>query len=367
MKKIIVTGLLICTMSLMMAGCKKEEETPPTGESEVVVLETETEPEETEARPSGINLLTGEPMEEELAAKRPVAIMIGNTSDSLPQCGVGQADIIYEVPVEGGITRLMAFFQDYTNLDSIGSVRSCRHYFVYYAKEFDAMYMHYGQSYISENLLGSGFIDDINGLDSKIDSLAFTRLSDRKAPHNAFTSSAGIQAAIEYEEYRTEYEEDYQGHYRFAAEDAPITLSTGEDAAVVCPGYVTNKPWFVYHEDDGLYYRFQYSKEHVDGNTNEQLTFKNIIFQYSASKVLDDKGRLDITTNGTGSGKYITNGKAIDITWERADDNSITRYYDENGEELTLNQGKTCVCIVSNDSVKRIAFYASEADFEAAQ
>ncbi len=367
MKKLLITGLLVVSCGLYLTGCKKKEEPIATTEQpivEAVVVETETEAEPT--RPSGVNLLTGEPMDEKLAAQRPVAIMIGNTVDALPQYGLGQADILYEVPVEGGLTRLMGIYQDYSNLDKIGSVRSCRHYFAYYAIEFDAIYLHYGQASYAEALLGSGLVDDLNGLDTKVDSLAFTRDPNRKAPHNAFSTSEGIAAAIEYKEYETQYDENFMGHYLFAEEGKETELKTGEKAVVVRPGYVLDKPWFVYNEEDGLYYRFQYKMEHMDENTNEQLAFKNIIFQYSNYHKLDEN-YLDVYSSGGGEGKYITNGKAIDITWERKDENSITHYYDANGDELVLNQGKTCVCVVLNDAVKRVAIYATEAEFDEAQ
>lgn len=366
MRKFAVTVLLVFACGLLVTACKKKEE--PAADTERVVEEIETET-ETEAAviPSGINLLTGEAMDEALAAKRPLAVMMGNTVDALPQCGIGQADILYEVPVEGGLTRLMGIFQDYSNLTKLGSVRSCRHYFAYYAMEFDAIYMHYGQAAYAEPLLASGVVSDLNGLDSKVDSLAFYRDPDRKAPHNAFTTSEGIQKAIEYKGYDTAYPEGYEGHYTFATEADSVKLENGEDAVVVQPGYVTDKPWFVYNSKDGLYYRFQYKQEHIDGNTNEQLTFKNIIFQYSDYAMEPDGKYLDVKTTGEGSGKYITNGKSIDITWKKADENSAAKYYDADGKEISLNQGKTCVCIVLNDAVSKVAIYATEADFDGAQ
>lgn len=368
MKRFTIAMLMIGACAMLLTGCKKKETKVP--ETESIVQETETETANTvvtPTKPSGINLLTGEAMDDTLAAKRPLAVMLGNTVDALPQYGIGQADVLYEVPVEGGLTRLMAIFQDYSKLDKLGSVRSCRHYFAYYAMEFDAIYMHYGQAAWAEELLGSGLVSDLNGLDSKVDSLAFYRDPNRKAPHNAFTTSDGIQKAIEYKAYDTQYPANYVGHYTFATEANSVNLTTGTDAGVVRPGYAIDKPWFVYNSTDGLYYRFQYKQEHIDGTTNEQLKFKNIIFQYSDYVMEPDNKYLDVKTTGTGSGKYITNGKAIDITWKKADENSSAKYYDANGTEITLNQGKTCVCIVLNDAVSKVGIFATEADFQAAQ
>ena len=77
---------------------------------------------------------------------RPIAVMLNNISDAMPQCDIGKADIVYEMKVEGGITRLLGIFNDYSNLEKLGSIRSCRPYYVTVAMEYDAIYMHYGQS-----------------------------------------------------------------------------------------------------------------------------------------------------------------------------------------------------------------------------
>ena len=364
MKKLYMTlGMVVITAALL-AGCKKKEDVADT---EQVVAETEEA--ETDTGKDGLqrSFLTGEWIDAALASKKPVAIMIGNTNDALPQYGLSQADVIYEAPAEGGITRLMPIFQDYSNLDKIGSVRSCRHYYAYYAMEFDAFYIHYGQAIYATELLESGKVEDLNGLENAIDSATFYRDSSRKAPHNAFVSTEGIDAGIEYKKYDTELPSDYEGHYQFNQDDEKeIELSDGTDAAVVQPGYYINNPWFVYNSEDGLYYRFQYKKEHMDENTQTQLAFKNVILQYTDyTKLDDDHGYLDVATVGKGTGKYITNGKVIDITWSKADENSVTKYYNAAGEEITLNQGKTMVCVLLNDMEKRLNICATEDEFEA--
>lgn len=367
MKKLLA---VICTFTLLataLAGCgakKEPTEEPSTEIAEESVADTE---EQTNKDGQMRSFLTGEWVSAEEAKQRPIAVMIGNTNDAMPQYGVGQADILYEVPVEGGITRLMAIFGDYSGLDKIGSVRSCRHYFAYYAMEFDAIYTHYGQAIYATELLDSDRIDNLNGIDGTIDSLVFYRDSARKQPHNAFTSTQGIRAGIEHKQYDTEYAKDYAGHYKFNEDDEnEIQLSSGEGAAVVQPGYFISNTWFEYNEEEGVYYRFEYKKPHTDENTGEQLKFKNLIIQYTASKVLDtNRGYLDLTTIGSGNGKYITNGKAIDITWKHDKETEATKYYDADGNEIVLNQGKTNVCVLLDSMKDRLNIYADAADFEA--
>lgn len=367
MKRKILMLCMAISMTALLFGCGKKEKTPAAEPEKKVVVEKKEEPKEVkEESPEGMvrSYLTGEWIDEKIAANRPYAIMIGNTVDALPQYGISNADVIYEVPVEGSYTRLMAIFQDITGLEKIGSTRSCRHYFIYFAKEFDAIYVHYGQAVYAEPILAREDIHNINGMDSSVESIAFYRDSNRKAPHNAFTSEEGLLAATEKKGYRTEYADTYEGHYQFAKDDEQIELD-GEAALVVSPGYFVNKPWFVYNEEEGLYYRYEFKQEQVDAATEEteQLKVKNIIIQNCNWEYADGNGYLNVSTlsaDGKCTGKYITNGKMIDITWTKEDENSQARYYDADGNEITLNQGKTWVCVIRNDYTERFHVYETE-------
>ena len=113
--------------------------------------------------PAGVNRLTGEPMDEELAAKRPIAIMVNNIKAALPQSGISEADIVYECNAEGGITRLMCIFQNPTG-GRIGSVRSVRHYYASFASEYDAIFCCVGGSNAGIEKLDELGMDYLNGL-----------------------------------------------------------------------------------------------------------------------------------------------------------------------------------------------------------
>ena len=153
------------------------------------------------------------------------------------------------------------------------------------------------------------------------------------------------------------------GHYKFAEDNAPVTLDNGTDAAVVSLYYQNPKPWFEYNTEDGLYYRFEFGSAQVDGNNNKQLAFKNIIIQYLDISVLDKNGYLQIDQVGSGSGKFITAGKAIDITWKKSSNDDITRYYDQDGNEITLNQGKTWVAVCDEASASKNVIYSTKEEF----
>ena len=117
---------------------------------------------------------------------RPIAIMIDNHSDAWPQAGLQKAYMVYEIIAEGGETRLMALFKG-VDVDKIGPVRSARHYFIDYAMENDAIYVHFGQSPQAESDIKKFSIKDINGIAE--DGTTFWRVKDKAAPHNAVTST----------------------------------------------------------------------------------------------------------------------------------------------------------------------------------
>lgn len=377
MRKILVLSLLL-SACLCFTGCGKEA--TPVAEATPEVEDTETEVEDIEAYPEAEeevvenetteaaeghvssygqererkdgmvrSYLTGKFVDEEIGDHRPIAVMLNNIEDAMPMSGVSYADVLYECVVEGSITRMMGIFENYKDLDKIGSVRSCRNYFVYYALEYDAIYAHFGQSAYAVPLLEKEFVDNLSGL-SSIGDVVFYRSSDRVAPHNAYASAKGIDEGIKRMEYDTEYSPNYKGKFTFAYDDETIVPDVNSyDAKVIKPGYIINAPWFEYNDTDHKYYRFQYGVPHVDDLTGEQLSFDNVIFQYSQWQQIDDKGYLGFDCHAGGKMTYFTQGKAEDGVWVRYDgDEGATRYYDANGNEIIVNQGKTMICIIQD-------------------
>ena len=366
-KKVTILLILGLATAMLASGCGKEKETqtdvvdltmPPVAvENEEPEPEVE-EPEEITHEGEAQSLLTGEWLPEEETKKRPVAIMFGNTTDALPQYGVGEADVLYECLVEGGLTRLMGIFDNYGDAPKYGSVRSCRLYYAHIAKEYDAIYAHYGQADIAKSFLSSDAIDNLNGLDGSIESIMYYRSSDRPAPHNVFTTPDGISAGIEKKGYRTTYSDAYTGHFLFADGEEPVVLN-GQDVYAMQTTYPNSKTWFEYDASSGMYKRFHYKKEHVDGETGAQLAFTNVIFQFIPGRVIDSKGRMEFDTVGSGKGIYFTGGKYVDITWKKDNLESPCLFYDASGEQLVMNPGKTSICIITTDSADNIGIYES--------
>lgn len=294
--------------------------------------------------------LTGQFVPSSMGDRRPVAIMLNNIEDAMPMSGVGYADVLYECVVEGGLTRMMGVFENYDDLEKIGSVRSCRNYFVYYALELDAIYCHYGQSSYALPLLEQDNVNNLSGL-AAIGDTVFYRTTDRVAPHNAYASAKGIKKGIEEMGYREDYQSDYIGKFTFAKDGDPNDLSDAPsyDATHIEPGYVINKPYLEYNENDGKYYRWQYGTEHVDDLTGEQLAFDNVILQYSDWMQVDDKGYLGFDCHNGGKMIFITRGKAVEGSWVLlGGTQSAVRYYDSDNKEIVLNQGKTLIEIIQD-------------------
>lgn len=290
--------------------------------------------------------LTGQWVDEQAGNRRPIATMMSNDKESLPQYGINRAGVVYEANVEGVMNRYMSIIEEYDDLERIGSTRSCRTYYTYFAREFDAIYSHFGQSTFAVPYLDN--VDNINGIEG-IGSVAFYRSSDKKSPHNAYTSGERLKSAIEKLGYSTEYSEDYHGHYQFADGEYHLEDDYGDgaaDAGKVVPGYVMNEAYFVYSQEDGLYHRYQYRDVHK--GDEGPITVKNVLIQYCQTGRYATTQYLNINVHTSGeNGYYFTNGKGIPITWEKDGEFGVTHYYGPDGKEIILNQGKTWVCIVN--------------------
>lgn len=351
--------LLMMMMSAMVFGCGSDKE--PVSEDSVV-----TTPVIEETGNLVTSYLTGEQVDESIGRQRPLAVMFNNIEAGCPQTGISRAGVVYEAPVEGRITRLMGIIEDWHDLEKIGSIRSSRDYYVSFALEFDPIYTHFGQAtpYVGA-LLNSDEVDNISGAVAGIDrpaSNAFYRTDDRKAPHNLYASAEGIMEYIDKFKYDLNYDEDYYGKFKFAADGEDLDYSAYPDATAIYPGgKETNKAngfskvgaHFIYNKEDGKYYRYQYGAEHIDEMTGEQLTYDNVIFQYCYGEVRDKEDYLAFECFGSEkSDKCIvfTEGKMIEGTWWRDGSNSApAKYLDENGNRIYLNQGKTWICIIWTD------------------
>ncbi len=341
-KRVIFTTLLIFLLVMGVSGCKKQET-----EEIIEVEETTEEESQEEELPEGMmySYLTGEIISQEVGSTRPIAFQIDHEKAAMPQSGISYADVVYEVPVESNEVRLTIIMQDLTEIDRIGPLRSARSYHPGIVAEFNAIFFHAGRSDLALTYLDDERCTHMDGTESSGYAATYTA-SDHTGYHKTFTTPDLTLSRIESLGFETTISEDFTYKFLFNTSGEETLLSDGQDANKVTIGYTSNKPWFEYNEEDGLYYRYVYGEAHIDDANGEQVSVTNILVQYCTYNLEWDNNTKNIHTVGEGTGVYISAGKAISITWSKADYWENTHYYDENGDEIELNPGKTWVCIV---------------------
>ena len=364
MKKRWIAMLLTGCLLFGLTGCGGEEEAPeqpPEEEKQEEVappvenvpeVVPEVDPEPVEPVPGGINPLTGLPMEEEYENNRPVAVMFNNLKAAQPQLGVSQADIIYEIPAEGGVTRMLGVFQSLEGVGTLGSIRSTRPYYLEAALGHDAILVHAGGSPAAyENIPNWGVnnIDGVRGGPSH--DKVFWRDAERKKnagyEHSMLTSGENVQAFLDTGKYRTEHKDGYTYTQTFADDGTPAGGAAAENIKLYYTTYKTGV--FEYDAETKQYLISQYKGPYVDGNTGEQVGVTNVLMLETQISVIsgDKEGRLTVNMTGSGAGRYFCGGKWIPIRWSKADRNSQFVYTLEDGTLLTMGKGNSYICIMN--------------------
>lgn len=293
--------------------------------------------------------LTGIYIDEEIAARRPIAVVINNLRRALPQSGIGQADLVYEVLAEGNVTRIIAIFQN-SDSEKIGPIRSTRHYFMNFAMDHDAIFMHHGGSQQGLHFIRNHNIDNLDGM--ILDGTAVWRDQERLRQsgmfeHSAFTSMANMRQAAEGRfSYRMERNENLQPIFQFFDEFSSLG---GERAARITVPFASGQvSVFEYDEENGVYRKYQNGEQHMDSELGEQITVTNVIVQQAVHNLIpnDPEGRRDVLLVGSGTGYLFSAGEYVRLRWEKASHASPTVWTHEDGTPLTLNQGSTWVNIV---------------------
>lgn len=279
---------------------------------------------------------------------RPYAVMINNNKAVWGyQAGVQDAYIVYEMVVEGGITRMMAVFKD-ANTTRIASVRSARHYYLDYALENDAIYAHIGWSPQAQSDIRNLGVNALNADNSS----AFTwdnSLRKIAKEHRAYTSVDKLNAAAKKRGYRTTTNKKLLLTYQadsldLASYEGVITANT-----VRIPYSKSHLTSYSYDAENKVYRRYQNNGEHKDYVTGEQYRAKNIITYKVHNYPLNDgsgKDRQGLNNVGSGEGYYVSEGYAIPITWEKTSRSAQTVYkVKATGKELVVNDGNTFIQI----------------------
>ncbi|MDO4542169.1 MAG: DUF3048 domain-containing protein [Bacillota bacterium] len=327
-----IMGLLIIALGAFAAGCGKNEEIATDSEAETQTETTDT-------------ALYCPLDHDELASvpERVFAVSIDNGAKSEPQTGLSIADIVYELPVEGGITRFLAVFYHNQN-DVIGPVRSARHYYIDLVQSMNGIYVHCGSSYIAKEAFAAGEVADIDEMAYGSD---FWRDNTRKKPTNLYTSWENLNDIATRNDMPKA--EDLKG-FSFYSEEELATLSQGSNTTIDIP-YTYKPVSYSWDTASSRYLRFSDGSEHIDAASDTQIYADNVVVLHNDATIIDPNGGLlDMSfVNNSGSGYIFQKGNVLPITWSMAGEYSPLVLTGADGAEAKLVPGKTFVQVIIND------------------
>ncbi|MGI6361391.1 MAG: DUF3048 domain-containing protein [Bacillota bacterium] len=283
-----------------------------------------------------------------------MVVTIDNAPNARPQSGLSQADLLYELPAEGGVSRILAVFY-HGQADVIGPIRSARPYLIDVAKGWQAVYVHVGGSNDALSYLSAGQLPYINEFSY---GKYFWRDQSRRAPHNLYTSSENLQQILTekgWEEQReitawpflaegqTQLSVAQEAEKAVDEKAADISLPEATEFSI---NYISAKNKYQYDAESNKYLRFVGGEPYIDASTGEQIAVSNVLVQYVSSQVLDREGRLSIDMTGEGKALLFSEGVVLEGRWLCDDLESRTKFVDQEGQEWRMSSGKTWIQVV---------------------
>ena len=360
MKKI-CSLLLVSILVFSTIGCEKKAEEPKEKMKktiEIPQVEVVEEVKEEEI-PANENVLTGIPdLTDGAIGKRPVAVMVNNIEKAMPQYGVAQADLIFEIPVEGDATRFMALYGDYTAMPQICPIRSCRYYFPALALGFDAFYVNWGIDETIADYLESLNLDRLEGMRNT--GGLFGRDQDKlnagyALEHTGYFDGTGFAEYVQANGFRTDLAEDKRDTaFPFNGLNEQIKPE-GSACTNVQIDFGAQNSTFTYDEASNTYLKQINGNPQIDARENTQLAFTNVFVLETDISIRDEVGHKQIDWDGSADsvGYYISNGAVHPIHWMKDENNEWSRlkFLDDNGNPITINRGKIYIALNYRDRV----------------
>ncbi|ADU52248.1 hypothetical protein Tmar_2168 [Thermaerobacter marianensis DSM 12885] len=300
------------------------------------------------APPPVINPLTGLPAPgQESLHQRPVLVSIDNHPDARPQAGLTAADLVYEIPAEGGITRLLALFVT-QRPERVGPVRSSRHYFLDLALEWDALYVHAGGSPQHYERIGRTGLDDLDGVRSDPKGggrRVFTRDGRRAMPHNLYASLPVALAAARERGWAVTAAPP-PAPFRFLAEGDEPAGDPVQELVIHWPGW--RQGWVRYRWTGAGFLRETAFGPHTAEETGQPLAPANLLIQFVPARRIpgDAAGRLDVDVVGQGRLLIASGGRLREGRWEKTAPDAPTRWLEAGGGPVQLVPGSTWIHLV---------------------
>jgi hypothetical protein len=378
-KKAVAT-ILCAVMVMGVAACGKEtpeeapaeeestslfEEVDESGEAKTEEDKEEDKVDENYELPEGMyySEITGEPISEEIKDQRPIAVMVDNEKKALPHYGTSEADVVYELmnsTKNDRITRLMCIFKDWGEVEQLGSIRSTRPTNILLAAEWNAVLCHDGGPFYNDQYFSQDWATHFSG--------GFSRVQNGKATEfTEYILSGDLDDKFEDAKSDSTYTTTYNqyanegSHFVFTEYGNEIKLDKKYDrsykALNISLPFKHNQSQLIYNPDTKEYEYYEYGSRHEDAEDGEPMSFKNVILQKCTFSQLDENGYLIYNCIDSGQyAWYITNGVAKDVTWIKPGETAVTKFYDENGDELEINTGKTYIALVPDDTWENVIF-----------
>lgn len=270
--------------------------------------------------------------------RRPFAVTVENHVDARPLSGISRASLVFEAPVEGGITRLLAFYEAESEVPEIGPVRSARPYFLDWTGELDALYAHVGGSPAALSAIKAGVVRD---LDEYFWGAYFWRASSRSAPHNVYTSSDLLRRA---EQKRGADQTVNLSSWQFAATSTPLVGSAAEEVVVPFSTRDYKVKWR-WEPQLRAYRRFLADSPDRDA-LGDELRAANVAIIFVRTRVLDEVGRLALGALGAGRAIIFKDSQAEEGSWSKDSTSERLRFKNQSGEEIRFRPGATWVEVV---------------------
>ena len=294
--------------------------------------------------------LTGLMVTQAQAEQHPIAVMIDDHVDARPQSGFNAASVVWQAPAEGGIPRYMLVFQS-TIPNAVGPIRSAREYYVEWAAEWHAMYVHFGgSSQALATLLSKGGGSWVYNADGFRWSPTYMwRVKFRVIPHNVYTDGAHLRALAAKVKAM---DGPIKPAWTFAPDASADQRPNGGKITVVYP-YETIQ--YRYDATTNTYLRFIKQtgigsfKPQIDAADNTQVAPKNVVIlrmHFGPLYAVDPHHRLEASDVGHGDAWISTNGVTVHGSWSKASVTAPTLLFGPDGAPITLTAGQTFVQVI---------------------
>ena len=364
MKKFLSMLLILALAASVFTACGDKPASSGSTTDAPAASSSEPEPQEPPYDPA---VLTGLPKSDDYPeGQRVTAVMVNNISNTSyqqarPQNGLSEADVLIEIKVEGGITRLLALYADKDTVPQVGPVRSARDQHLQCAMPLNSVIVHIGTSIYAENLLNQYQYSTINGM--YLGSTSFVFDEARSAAgyaneHCWYTDAALIAAGME--KLGLSGTGASQALFDFVAHDAqPVVPAQGDAADVAFSFSDSGAVTLTYDAAAAKYLKTAYGAPQVDESTGAQLAFDNVLVLFTDIKLKNPDDPNNLVTDfamSSGTGYYCYGGKFRAVTWEKGNPEDPLRLKDENGAALQVNVGKSYVAIVGKDREGTLLF-----------